>query len=109
MQNNNSVESQAIIETFKKKYEELKNRYGENMAKLIMAAAIVGCVSPIPGTSILFALPFVGIAETIHWFQTNPTEHDKIKDSHEKEIKDVVKSLNDSNLLAFRQDSISID
>lgn len=48
-----------------KHYERLSERYGPNTAKLIIAAALVGSVSPIPGSTLVAALPIVGLAELV--------------------------------------------
>lgn len=46
-------------------YERLSARYGEGTAKLIIAAALAGSLSPVPGSTLIAALPIVGIAELV--------------------------------------------
>jgi hypothetical protein len=46
-------------------YRRLSERYGERTAKVIIAAALAGSLSPVPGSTLLAALPIVGLAELV--------------------------------------------
>ena len=46
-------------------YGRLSSRYGEGTAKLIIAAALAGSLSPIPGSTLVAAIPIVGLAELV--------------------------------------------
>jgi len=91
------VQTTSITDSFKKKIEEnymlLKDRYGESLSKVIMAAALVGCLSPIPGTSVLVALPFVGLGELMNWLMQNPETHKEICSAYEMETKTIKSSI----------------
>ena len=91
------VQTTSITDNFKKKINEnyllLKDRYGESLSKVIIAAALVGCLSPIPGTSVLVALPFVGLGELMNWLMQNPETHKEICNSYEMETKTIMASI----------------
>lgn len=91
------VQITSITDSLKNKIQEnyllLRDRYGESMSKVIMAAALVGCLSPIPGTSVLVALPFVGLGELMNWLIKNPETHKEICASYEMETKMIMGSI----------------
>ena len=91
------VQITSITDSLKNKIQEnyllLRDRYGESMSKVIMAAALGGCLSPIPGTSVLVALPFVGLGELMNWLIQNPETHREICNSYEMETKMIMSTL----------------
>ncbi len=82
-----------IIDKIKNHYTKLSDKYGKNMAKIIIAVALVGTLSPIPGSSIIAALPFVGLAEIINWIKSKPEVEKQIMQSHAEETKEIIKDL----------------
>lgn len=74
-------------------YERLSDKYGKNMAKIIIAVALLGTLSPIPGSSIVAALPFVGLAEIINWIKGKPEIEKEVMQTHEKETKEIINDL----------------
>lgn len=44
-------------------YRKLESRYGKNWAKAILGAGLLGLPVPLPGASLLFAGPFLALAE----------------------------------------------
>lgn len=82
-----------IIDKIKYHYEKLSNKYGKNMAKLIVAVALIGTLSPIPGSSIIAALPFVGLAEVINWIKGKPEIEKQVMQNHAAETQEIVKDL----------------
>lgn len=91
------VQTFSITRTIEKKirdnYEGLRRRYGETMAKTIIAAALVGCLSPIPGTSVVATLPFVGLAELIIWLRDNPKARSEVQSLYPMETAQVIRDL----------------
>jgi len=72
-------------------YERLSSRYGERTAKFIIAAALAGSLSPIPGSTLIAALPIVGIAELVKRIRERGLERGAIKDSEIRKVsKDII-------------------
>jgi hypothetical protein len=87
------ISPNKIIDKIKNHYTKLSDKYGKNMAKIIIAVALVGTLSPIPGSSIIAALPFVGLAEIINWIKSKPEVEKQIMQSHAEETKEIIKDL----------------
>jgi hypothetical protein len=72
-------------------YERLSARYGESAAKIIIAAALAGSLSPIPGSTLIAALPIVGIAELVKRIRERGLESGAIEDSEVRKVsKDII-------------------
>ena len=67
-------------------YSRLSERYGESTAKLIIAAALAGSISPIPGSSLVAALPIVGIAELVRRIRERGLERGVIEDPEVRRV-----------------------
>ena len=67
-------------------YERLSARYGENTAKIIIAAALAGSISPIPGSTLIAALPIVGIAELVKRIRERGLETGVIEDEEIRKV-----------------------
>lgn len=65
-------------------YLRLSERYGSRAAKLIIAAALAGSLSPIPGSSLVAALPIVGMAELVKRFKEKGLKSGWLKDRVEE-------------------------
>ena len=95
-----SLQSLSITDDIKQKikehYERLSARYGPTLAKVIMSSALLGCISPIPGSSFIFALPFMGLGELILWLKENPQAHEEAIKAHQDEIKVLVQTFSKS-------------
>jgi len=93
----NNVSSLSITDDIKQRikehYTELETRYGSTIAKIIMGSALLGCLSPIPGSSFIVALPFVGLGELVLWLKQNPQAHEEIKKVHDEKIKNVIRNI----------------
>jgi len=89
----NFLSPSKLLEKIKYHYENLSNRYGKNMAKLIIAVALLGSLSPIPGSSIIAALPFMGLGEIINWLKSKPELENKILQDYSQETQEIVKDL----------------
>jgi hypothetical protein len=97
------VQTLGIRETLKNKIQEnyllLKARYGEAMAKMILGAALFGFLSPIPGSSILLSMPFVGLGELLLWFQNNPKAKIEVQEMFPQETEDLFVKFSEGRLL----------
>lgn len=97
------VQALGIRETLKNKIQEnylrLKDRYGETMAKMILGAALVGFLSPIPGSSILLSMPFVGLGELLLWFQKNPKAKIEMQEMFPQETEELLGDLSEGRLI----------
>lgn len=72
-------------------YERLSSRYGESTAKFIIAAALAGSISPIPGSTLIAALPIVGIAELVKRIKERGLESGVLEDSEVRKVsKDII-------------------
>lgn len=72
-------------------YERLSSRYGERTAKVIIAAALAGSISPIPGSALIAALPIVGIAELVKRIRERGLETGTIEDLEVRKVsKDII-------------------
>jgi hypothetical protein len=61
-----------IEATVTAKYQQLEQRYGRPMAVAIVSAGILGTAVPLPGTSVLAAMPLIGLAELHHRLSESP-------------------------------------
>lgn len=61
-----------IETTVSGKYHQLEERYGRPMAVAIVSAGILGTAVPLPGTSVLAAIPLIGLAELHHRLTETP-------------------------------------
>jgi hypothetical protein len=87
------ISPSKIIDKIKNHYERLSDKYGKNMAKIIIGVALLGTLSPIPGSSIVAALPFVGLAEIINLIKRKPEIEKEVMQTHEKETKEIINDL----------------
>lgn len=82
---------ERVRERIEGHYERLSSRYGESTAKIIIAAALAGSISPIPGSTLIAALPIVGIAELVKRIRERGLESGAIEDSEvRKVLKDII-------------------
>lgn len=89
----NIISPKNLIQKIKMHYEKLKNKYGDTWAKLIIVVALLGTLSPIPGSSIIAALPFVGLAEVFKWIKSNPEKEKEINDKFGNEKNEIINDL----------------
>lgn len=87
------VSPKSLIEKIKMHYEKLKIKYGETWAKAIICSALIGFLSPIPGSSIITALPIVGLAEVYKWMKSNPDKTKQIQDEFSDDTEEIIKDL----------------
>jgi hypothetical protein len=68
--------TQELLSVIKSKidyhYQKLSEKYGPTIAKLIIGSAIIGSFLPIPGSTIIAALPFLGLGEFINRLKKRP-------------------------------------
>lgn len=73
-------------------YRRLSERYGEGTAKLIIAAAMAGSLSPIPGSTLVAALPIVGLAELAKRIRERGLRSGWLRDRAEEVREDITSS-----------------
>lgn len=83
----------VFMDKIKFHYQRLKDKYGETWAKMIISAALLGLLSPIPGSSFLAALPIVGLAEIFKWLKKNPDKAEEINSRYSDETEKIIKDL----------------
>ena len=92
-----AIQSLSVTDDIKQKikdhYARLESRYGPTIAKIILGSALVGCLSPIPGSSFIMALPFVGLGELVLWLKDNPKAHEDLQKTYEDEVNIIIQSF----------------
>jgi hypothetical protein len=78
--------TQELISVIKSKidhhYQNLSEKYDPTIAKLIIGSAIIGSFLPIPGSTIIAALPFLGLGEVINRLKKRPKLIDQLENDY---------------------------
>lgn len=96
----------SVLEKITKKINEhhtkLSDRYNPTIASLIIGSAIIGSFSPIPGSTFLAALPFMGLGEAINLLKKKPQLLDQIDTNYAQDRDEIVvdlKNLDPKNII----------
>lgn len=91
-----------ISEKINNHYHKLSDKYNPTIARLIIGSAIIGSFSPIPGSTFLAALPFLGLGEVINFLNKKPEVSDQIKQDYAQDHDEILgdlKNLDPKNIL----------
>lgn len=74
-------------------YNLLSEKYNPTVARLIVGSAIIGSFSPIPGSTFLAALPFIGLGEVINLLKGKPELLDQIQKDYPTEYSELAQDF----------------
>lgn len=80
-----------VANKIKDHHERLSKKYNSTLATMIISAALIGSLFPIPGATLFSCLPFLGLAEAINFLKRNPKMLKKIDMFYSADKQDVEK------------------
>jgi hypothetical protein len=80
-----------VVNKIKDHHERLSKKYNSTLATMIISAALIGSLFPIPGATLFSCLPFLGLAEAMNFLKKNPKMLKKIDLFYSADKQDVEK------------------